>query len=126
MQVPLSAHDAEILGWRLLATLTGATAAGEEIALTLDRASGPVRLVAALPASLAQADDIFAVDTRAGGGAVSAGMFGAGFALRLARAEAKALGGDLVRDAGSLVLTLPRLTASNRDPSPREADVAHG
>ena len=33
---------------------------------------------------------------------------------------------DLVRDAGSLVLTLPRLTASNRDPSPREADVAHG
>ena len=126
MQVPLSAPDAEILGWRLLATLTGATAAGEEIALTLDRASGPVRLVAALPASLAQADDIFAVDTRAGGGAVSAGMFGAGFALRLARAEAKALGGDLVRDAGSLVLTLPRLTASNRDPSPREADVAHG
>ena len=52
---------------------------------------------ALVAASLAQADDIFAVDTRAGGGAVSAGMFGAGFALRLARAEAKALGVKIPR-----------------------------
>lgn len=126
MRVPLSNHDAEILGWRLLATLTGATGAGEELTLTLDRDDGPVRLVVTLPGSLAQTDNVFDADTRAGGGAISAGMFGAGFALRLVRAEAQALGGDLVRDAGNLVLTLPRLTASDRDPSPREADVAHG
>jgi hypothetical protein len=41
---------------------------------------------------------------------VSAGVFGAGFALRLARAEARAAGGDLLREGDALVLTLPRLT----------------
>jgi hypothetical protein len=38
-------------------------------------------------------------------------MFGAGFALRLARAEARAAGGDLIREAEALILTLPCLTA---------------
>jgi hypothetical protein len=126
MRVPLDTHEAEVLGWRLLATLTGAAGSDEVLMLTLDNVAGPVRLVATLPAALAKADDVFEAEGRAGGGSVIAGMFGAGFALRLARAEARALGGDLVREADALILTLPRLTAAARDPSPREADAAHG
>ncbi|MCT2559798.1 sensor histidine kinase [Tsuneonella sp. YG55] len=126
LRVPLDAHDAEALGWRLLATLTGAAGPGEVLSLDLAPEDDSVRLAATVPASLAQADDLFAADGRAGGGAVSAGMFGAGFALRLARAEVAATGGTLVRDGDLLVVTLPRLTEARRDPSPVEADAAHG
>ncbi len=126
MPVPLDVHEAETLGWRLLATLTGAAGAGETLLLTLEPVSDAIRLAASLPASLARADDVFEADGRAGGGAVSAGMFGAGFALRLARAEVRAIGGDLAREGDRLVVTLPRLTASKREPSPVEADAAHG
>ena len=38
-------------------------------------------------------------------------MFGTGFTLRLARAEAAAAGGTLARDADTLRLVLPALTA---------------
>ena len=81
---------------------------------------------AALPASLAAHDDVFAADNRAAGGAVSAGMFGAGFALRLARAEARAAGGDLVRDGDALSLYLPSLTAAGAAPSHGETGAALG
>ena len=40
------------------------------------------------------------------------GPFGPGFALRLARAEALAIGGSLRRENRQLILTLPALTAS--------------
>jgi signal transduction histidine kinase len=124
--VPLSDREAEALGWRLLATITGAAGAGERLALRLDSGNGAAVLTCSLPASLAAHDDIFAAESRAGGGAVSAGMFGAGFALRLARAEARATDGDLIRDGASLVLTLPRLTATEAASSHREADAAIG
>ena len=124
--VPLSTHEAEALCWRLLATITGAAGAGERLPLTLTREAGGVRLTCALPASLAAHDDVFAADNRATGGAVSAGMFGAGFALRLARAEARAAGGDLVREGGALALNLPRLTAAGATPSHGEAGAALG
>jgi hypothetical protein len=39
--------------------------------------------------------------------AINAGPFGAGFALRLARAEARAAGGSLVRDGDRVDLVLP-------------------
>jgi signal transduction histidine kinase len=110
--VPLSLHEAEALGWRLLATITGATGANEDIALRLTCDTATVRLVCSIPAALRAQDDVFAAESRAGGGAVSAGMFGAGFALRLARAEARAAGGDLLSEGDTLVLTLPRLTAA--------------
>ena len=124
--VPLDRHDADTLGWRLLATLTGAAGANDTIRLDLDQTDAAMRMSASLPESLARLDEVFEADSRAGGGAVSAGMFGAGFALRLARAEARAIGGDLLRVDDRLVLTLPRLTASIRDSSPVEADAAHG
>jgi hypothetical protein len=125
-RIGLSAHDAEALGWRMLATITGATAAGEDLALSLSCAAGIVRFSCALPAALAAQEDVFGAESRAGGGAVSAGMFGAGFALRLARAEARAAGGDLVRDDECLVLSLPRLTAARAAPSHDEAGAAVG
>jgi signal transduction histidine kinase len=125
-RVNLSGHEAEALGWRLLATMTGAAGAGEELVLRLDCEMGSVRLSCTLPASLAAQEDIFASVSRAGGGAVSAGMFGAGFALRLARAEARAAGGDLVRNAGAIVLSLPRLTAAKPPPSHGEVGTAVG
>ncbi len=124
--VPLSHHDAEALGWRLLATITGAAGAGERLTLRLDGTGSAIVLNCALPASLSAQDDIFAAESRAGGGAVSAGMFGAGFALRLARAETRAIGGDLVREGTMLVLTLPRLTVAEARPSQDDAGAATG
>jgi cation transport regulator ChaC len=43
--------------------------------------------------------------------AITAGMFGSGFAFRLARAEAAAVGGTLARREDCLTLELPALTA---------------
>jgi signal transduction histidine kinase len=125
-RIKLSGHEAEALGWRVLATITGATGAGEDLVLRLDCEAGRARLSCTLPAALAAQDDVFTADSRAGGGAVSAGMFGAGFALRLARAEARAAGGELVREGTSLILTLPRLTAAQAAPSHDEAGAAVG
>ncbi len=49
--------------------------------------------------------------------AVTAGMFGAGFTLRLARAEAEAAGGSLALRGETLVLSLPGLTGATPDHS---------
>ena len=70
------------------------------------------RLELALPASLAAMTDdtLFEAGVGAVPQVISAGVFGAGFALRLARAEARAAGGDLVRKGDKLRLTLPGLT----------------
>jgi two-component system, OmpR family, sensor kinase len=43
--------------------------------------------------------------------ALAAGMFGVGFALRLARAELRAAGGELKLEGGKLLLQLPDLTS---------------
>jgi signal transduction histidine kinase len=113
-------EDAEALVWRLLASLAAAVAPGERIALTLDpvigAGRGEVRLRCALPARLATTDGagLFAATPRSGENAISPGLFGTGFALRLARAEARAAGGTLRRDGDALVLTLP-LLGGNRE-----------
>ena len=108
--------DAEALVWRLLASLAAAAAPGERIALELDpvigAGRGEVRLRCALPARLAAAEgaDLFAAaTTRIAESAISPGLFGTGFALRLARAEARAAGGSLRREGEALLLTLPLL-----------------
>lgn len=107
-RVPLAPETAEMLAWRFLGTLAAATAAGERIAIELAATGDVLRLTAALPAGLAQVDDVFAGDVRASGGVLGTGLFGAGFALRLARAEARASGGDLLREeSGSMALVLP-------------------
>jgi len=105
--IPVTREDAELLAWRILATLAGATSPGEALQLDLESAGGTVRLAVDLPASLADRDNIFESGVPAQAHAVSAGMFGAGFTFRLARAEARAAGGELARLEERLVLTLP-------------------
>ena len=110
--VGLSEADAQQLLWRLLATLAGALAPGEVIDLVLSSDGAELVLVAELPAGLLDDSDLFAATAPAQQRALSAGMFGTGFTLRLARAEAAAAGGSLARREDALRLTLPLLTAS--------------
>lgn len=114
MRVALGRADAERLLWRLLATIAGAAAPGETLALAMEHADGRVRLDAQLPASLACRDDegLFRAAPAAQAQALSAGMFGSGFALRLATSEARAAGGSLLRQGDWLRLELPSLTAA--------------
>ncbi|MFW2349204.1 histidine kinase dimerization/phospho-acceptor domain-containing protein [Qipengyuania sp.] len=117
----LAQHEAEMLGWRILATLAGATGAGETVPLSLSLADEQVALRIQLPAQLAGAEDVFASDIRSAGSTLSSGIFGAGFSLRLARAEARAAGGELSREDNMLVLSLPLLTGAEALPSPADA-----
>jgi signal transduction histidine kinase len=100
-------EDLQQLCWRLLATLAGAVAPGEVLEVTLDRLDGKAILTAELPAAMDESDEIFVNARGDAPRAVSAGPFGTGFALRLARAEARAVSGDLVRQENRLVLNLP-------------------
>lgn len=111
--VGLAAAETEALSWRILAALGAALAPGETVALTLERAEMEVTVDCALPAALAGREDIFSAGTpgQAGSGVLTPGSFGSGFALRLARAEARAAGGMLTRTEDRLLLTLPLLTA---------------
>ncbi|WP_324827974.1 sensor histidine kinase [Qipengyuania zhejiangensis] len=119
--LPLDQSEAEMLAWRVLATLAGATGAGETVNLDLRTEDEQVFLRAQLPAKLAATEDLFSSEARAGGSTLSSGIFGAGFSLRLARAEARSAGGELARDGGWLVLTLPLLTPEDALPSPVDA-----
>ena len=120
LMAAIGPDDAEALVWRLLASLAAAANPGERIALRLDpvigAGRGEVRLRCSIPARLAAAGEasLFAATTRTGESAISPGLFGTGFALRLARAEAHAAGGALRRDGDGLLLTLP-LLGGNRE-----------
>lgn len=117
--VGVDRDDAEALVWRLLASLAAAVAPGERLTITADPLIGQsgamVRVRCDLPARLAGEDDLFAATTRAAGGSpITPGLFGTGFALRLARAEARAAGGGLRREGDAVLLTLP-LLGGNRE-----------
>src|SRR5690606_15474446 len=118
--VTLGAGDAAQLAWRVLGTIAGALGPGEVSDVFLRRQDGKAMALIQLPASLEEHDDLFA-PISAGGErrSVSAGMFGPAFTLRLARAEAAAAGGDLVRQGELLILSLPLLTS-------RKAGHSHG
>jgi len=107
-------EDAEAMLWRLVASLAAACAADERLEAQLDPLIGNgtamARLSCTLPAALAQEEDLFAATARVTDSIINPGLFGAGFTLRLARAEARAAGGDLVRDGAVILLTLPLLT----------------
>lgn len=109
--VGMAETDAMQLSWRLLATLAGALAPGETIALSLIGDGQEVALEADLPAALSGHADLFGASAPTQPRAISAGMFGTGFTLRLARAEAEATGGALERLDGHLRLSVPALTA---------------
>lgn len=103
----IAAGECEQLSWRLLATLAGLARGGEKLGLELACDGEELALACELPAALVSTRDIFSTEFHATGNSVSAGIFGAGFALRLARAEARSAGGNLVRVKDHLVLTLP-------------------
>ncbi len=115
--VSLAGNEAEALCWRLMATLAGLLEPGEHIRLRLKEKADTVRLKCTMPRALAAQDDIYAATTRSNAGPLRAGMFAAGFSLRLARAEARAAGGDLTDSANALTLHLPRLTGTARETS---------
>ncbi len=110
--VALAAEEAEHLSWRLLATLAGAAHPGESLHLAAVREGGEVLVRLQLPTSLkaCEGDDFMKATAGPASQAVSAGMFGTGFALRLAKAEAQAAGGRLERRGEELHLALPGLT----------------
>ncbi len=113
--VAMAKQENDALVWRLMATLAGAVAAGEVIGVKLARTGTNASIDIDLPARFLSSDDIFSATMRDSNTALSAGMFGAGFALRLARAEAREAGGDLVASEEQLRLTLP-LARSEQTP----------
>jgi signal transduction histidine kinase len=118
--VTLGEADSALLVWRLLASLAGSLAPGEVVELSLRGQPDGIVLETELSASLAAEADLFATPSPAEGQAVTAGMFGTGFTLRLARAEAQAAGGSLVIRGETLVLALPHLTGAAGDHSQGE------
>lgn len=108
--VTLDNFDAEALIWRVLATCGGGCASGEVLECTLSQNGNLACLTCDVPAQLLSEDDIFAADAKPIAENINAGLFGAGFALRLARAEARSAGGGLSHDGDTLTLLLPLLT----------------
>jgi two-component system OmpR family sensor kinase len=122
--VTLGSDDTAQLAWRLLATLAGAMAPGEVIELSLRDERTQVTLAIELPIALAETDDLFTAAAKSQAPAVTAGMFGSGFTLRLARAEADAAGGSLLVNGDALVLSLPALTGTAAGHSEKSAGGA--
>ncbi|WP_284124888.1 histidine kinase dimerization/phospho-acceptor domain-containing protein [Parerythrobacter aestuarii] len=122
--IALAHGEAEALSWRILAALAASLAPGETLRISLKGAAKArgeaLQLQCDLPEALKARDDIFAAATaKAGGtGLLTPGSFGSGFALRLARAEARSAGGSMARVDDRLTLTLPLLTAAEADSSP--------
>ena len=125
--IALDPDDAEALVWRLLASLAAACGADERITLRLAPLIGAngamAQLGCTLPARLAAEDDLFAATARSNDSAINPGLFGAGFALRLARAEARMAGGSMVRDGDTVVMTVPLLTDSQGRTHPSDRDA---
>lgn len=114
LPVGIAPLEAERIVWRLLATLAGTSAPGEQLKLRLRSRDGEARLTVALPASLAAKSDaeLFNAASGAVPQTIAAGVFGVGFALRLAAAEARTAGGRLERRDGKLRLSLPLVAAA--------------
>lgn len=126
MPVALPALEAERLIWRLLAALSSHAVADEQLTISLtqapEHAGGQIAIAMSLPAALAGLGNVGLFHAGAGdghgqGGAPWAGMFGTGFALRLAAAEARAAGGKLLRENAMLSIYLPGLTRMPLEPS---------
>lgn len=105
--VEIDPDEAEALAWRVLATLAGAVTAGEMLAAEIEVDQDQARLWCQIPAQLIAEDDIFAADVRPHASGLSAGLFGAGFSMRLARAEARGAGGNLTQVEERVCLALP-------------------
>ena len=118
LPVALDASEAERLCWRLLATIAGVAAPGERLKVRLRRKRQTIRLTIELPGALSIKDDLFQTSPPPAASPLSAGMFGAGFALRLAAAEARSAGGDLVRRDARIRLELPEAAGGLTETAP--------
>ena len=124
LRVAMAASELERTAWRLLTVIATGAAPGEKLALTLVPTNGTARIDITLPAALAMRDDdvLFASDSWRGSPFATTATLGSGFALRLAAAEVRAVGGALVREGAHLVVDLPLLTGAasplsqDRDP----------
>ncbi len=114
LAVAIAREEADRLAWRLLATLAGAASPGEILKLRAMRRGEMAVLAMQLPASLGlpEQDQLSTAVAGSSAHALSAGVFGSGFSLRLASAEASAAGGKLQRHGETLELHLPDLTAT--------------
>lgn len=106
-RVPLTDADAELLVWRLLASLAASASEQEIMEVHLEQRGTVLNLSCELPATLRAVDDLFVNELPTGQAPVTPGLFGSGFALRLARAQSRAVEGDLRRSGDRLLLTLP-------------------
>lgn len=113
--IAVDADQTEAMLWRLLATLGGGCATGETIAASIETHEASAVLSCDLPAQLLAEDDVFAAEVKPVGGAINAGIFGAGFALRLARAEARAAGGEMLHEDDRIILSLPLAQSGSDD-----------
>jgi signal transduction histidine kinase len=115
LPVAVAAAELERLAGHLLGALD---ASQEPLALHLGLDGAQAVLTVTLPAALADLSDEDLFHAAASLGPPTAvGLFGTGFALRLAQAEARACGGRLDRRGQSLNLWLPYLTSSAADHS---------
>jgi hypothetical protein len=122
--VAMAEGEVERMLWRVLAVLATAAHPGESLALELSADRNGVALALPLPAALAARDDdaLFAVMPQGDSAGSTLGLLGGGFALRLARAEARAAGGSLRREGERLVLRLAGLTPWADAHSPGEEE----
>lgn len=110
--VPVAQEELDRLVWRLLSCLARAAGPGEIITIEYAEIEDQHTLCIDLPAQLSDynSKEIFDIPADERPHALSSGMFGTGFTLRLAATEARAAGGSLQHDAGRICLTLPGLT----------------
>lgn len=112
LPVGIDGEEVARLVWRLLAGLVGLTAPGEALSLDLTYVGAQAVLTVHMPPAMVERMDVAAASGQPldANRSLSSGMFGIGFTLRLAAAEAAAAGGALRRVARTLQLALPCLT----------------
>lgn len=108
--------ELERMVWRVLTVIASAAQPGERFRFVLTEDQGRYSLSLPLPAALAARtdDDLFAPDSSTAAASPATAMLGSGFALRLAAAEARGMGGSLHRDGARLVLFLPSTEHNGR------------
>lgn len=109
--VPLAADSLEHMIWRVLAVVSSSLGVSEQVECQISNINSNtmVQLDWYLPVVLANDDNIFQPRVRKKDQMPAASAFGQGFALRLVRAQAKAIGGSFARIDDQLRLQLPLL-----------------
>ncbi len=115
-------QDLLAICWRIFASLAASLAPSEVVKVKLASDGERITMRCRLPASLAACDDILAAPVPDKRPAISAGMFGSGFSLRLARAEVSSAGGAFTVEKDRIVVNLPVLTGGGKDHSTLAGD----